>query len=132
MACRCVPPSQEQGIKSYNEANVIIKGTVLNASEGFSQLGPIIKIKVNEIIKGKNVPDEIIANYNDVTAACGNIFEVEKDYVIALYDTRSLQLTDSNSRGYGFRVMVSCHQSQVLEYLKSLEIKNNIMYQKEN
>lgn len=121
-ACRCLAPSDDHAMMSYQEADVVVKATITSASEGFSNLGPILKMDVIDVIKGEDIPESITANYNNVTAACGNEFTVEQDYIVALYDTRSLILADSNPRGYGFRVMVSCHQNQIRYYLKNKDI----------
>lgn len=121
LACRCVAPSMDQGMVSYQEADIIIKGTVTSSSNGFSDTGPMLKIDIIDVIKGDNIPSAITANFNNVTAACGNEFTVGDDYIIALYDTRSLTLSDNNARGFGFRVMISCHQDQIRHYIENLE-----------
>ena len=115
-ACSCMAPTEKQAYKAYKDTDIIIKGKILAKSGGWESSGPLIKIDVSDIYKGTNIPDVIMVNYNSNTAACGNHFEIDKDYIIALYDTRSLTLNDENTRGYGFRVMSSCHQYQIQHY----------------
>lgn len=122
-ACKCAAPNNALAKISYDKADIVIKAHAVYTSDGWDDTGPLLKIRVDEVIKGHNIPDEITANYNDHTAACGNYFEQGTDYIIALYDTRSLILTDNNSRGYGFRVMISCEQYQVRHYINHIQSK---------
>lgn len=117
-ACSCVAPTMEQGALSFNKSDVIVKGIVTEDSMGWGGRKPMIKLTVEDVIKGKNIPEEITIDYNANTAACGNDFTVNEKYVLALYDTRALTLSDDNKRGYGFRVMVSCHQMQIRNYIE--------------
>jgi len=121
LSCSCISPTIEEGEKSYNKSDVIIKGTIIENSNGWQGRKPILKIKVDDVIKGRDIPDQITVDYNPNTAACGNEFIANKGYVLALYDTRTLMLSDDNKRGYGFRVMVSCHQMQIRNYIKYKE-----------
>lgn len=126
LACRCVAPNDKLAEQSYNEADIVVNAEILNVSDGWDNTGPLVKMKINSVIKGDEIPDEITANYNDTTAACGNEFAVGEKYIIALYDTRSLLLTANNSRGYGFRVMISCHQNQVRYYINNKDKEESL------
>lgn len=117
-ACECLAPTLEQGKKSYDGADIVIKAKILSVSAGWGSTSPIVKLQVNNVIKGDNVPNIITANYNENHVACGNEFTLNQTAIIALYDTRPLMVTAANMRGYGFRVMMSCHQDQVRYYLK--------------
>lgn len=123
IACSCIAPSIEGGRKSFKEADVVINGTIIEKSGGWQSMRPIVKIQIHEIFKGNNIPDIITADYNPSTAACGNELKVNTTYDLALYDTRSIMVTDGNNRGYGFRVMISCHQDQVRYYLRNKDKK---------
>ena len=117
LACSCVKPNMEQGQKSFENSDIVIKATVLSISKGFKGSGPMMKLKVDELIKGDNIPDAISVNYNSSLSACGNNYDVGSEYIFALYDTRSVILNPNNTRGYGYRVMISCHQNQVKYYI---------------
>jgi len=123
LACSCVAPNMEQGTKAYNQSDVVLKGTITNKSDGWEGLRPLITVNVIDVIKGYDIPENLTADYNKNTAACGNNFNVGDDYIIAMFDTRSLILTDENIRGYGFRAMPSCHQYQVRDYIKNKQKK---------
>jgi hypothetical protein len=124
MACRCMAPSDELAANSFKEADSVIEATVLSASAGWGSTAPIIKFQVKNVIKGHDIPDLITADYNPNSAACGNNYEIGETVIVALYDTRSLIINDANTRGYGFRVMISCHQEQVEHYVKHMIDKN--------
>ena len=122
-ACSCMEPSKETAIESYNQSDVIVRASVVEVSEGFSSLGPLVRLDVHEVIKGKDIPDFITANYNINLAACGQRFTEGEEVVLALYDTRDVRLRVDNARGYGFRVMISCYQQDVRYFLDNLENK---------
>ena len=121
MACTCVQPTTDMAKQSYDDADVVINATIINNSEGWNGAGALLKLKINDVFKGENLPSEIMANYNNNTAACGNNFNEGQDYNLGLYDTRSLILTDANTRGYGFRIMISCVQSQIQYHLNNIK-----------
>ena len=123
-ACQCLPPSIEKAKKSYDDADVVIDAKVTNLSGGWGSTSPMVKLQVNTVIKGNDIPKLITADYNENHAACGNDFTVGQTAIIALYDTRSLMVTDANARGYGFRVMISCHQEQVRYYVDRMDNQN--------
>ena len=117
LACECLPPSDEMAKKSYEDADIVIKASIMQASKGWSVTGPIARLQVLSIYKGENVPDIITINYNNQPSACGMALEEGNTTTLALYDTRSLVLNSSNTRGFGFRSMISCSQDQVQYYI---------------
>lgn len=120
-ACSCVAPTMIEGAKSFNTTDIIVKGIVTEDSMGWEGRRPIITFEIEDVMKGQNIPDNITIDYNPSTAACGHNFTVGEDYILALYDTRTINLTDENKRGYGFRIMTSCHQTQVRNYIQNKE-----------
>lgn len=120
MACQCMPPSDELAQKSFEDSDIVVNGIVTQVSGGWGSQEPMIKLQINTIYKGGNIPDIITVNYNENSAACGNDFEPNQSVTIALYDTRSLMVTEANTRGYGFRAMISCHQYQVRHYVDTM------------
>lgn len=121
--CMCYDYTEKRGAKSFFDADVVIGGDIVKASEGFSNLGPLLKITPVEIYKGNNLPELMTANYNSTPAACGNRFAVGEHYIIALYDTRTIGVQNNNTRGYGFRVMYSCVQDEVRRYLSETNMQ---------
>jgi hypothetical protein len=126
MACSCLEPNDKTASESYKKSDVIVKGRIQSASSGWSEMGPMVKIEVIDVIKGNEVPDIITSNYNNFPAACGHDLKAGEEAIFALYDTRSLTVTNNNLRGYGFRMMVSCHQNQVRHYIENLPEKMDI------
>jgi hypothetical protein len=123
MACSCLEPNDKTAAESYKKADIIVSGKILSASGGWSEMGPMLKIEVIDVIKGDNIPDIMTVNYNNLPAACGHDLKAGDEAIFALYDTRSLTVTNNNVRGYGFRMMVSCHQYQVKHYLDKINKK---------
>ena len=127
MACSCVAPKNDLALEYYEKTDVIIKGKIISASGGWSTMGPMTKIEVIEIIKGDDIPHTMTVNYNNLSAACGHDLVEGEENIFAIYDTRSLVITDNNSRGYGFRLMSSCHQIQIRHYLQNNKVNKNIL-----
>lgn len=119
LACSCMAPNAESAMESYNEADVVVEAKILNTSDGWDNTGPLVKMRIIDVIKGQDILDEITVNYNNVPANCGNEFFEDETYIVGLYDTRSVVLSESNARGYGFRMMVSCHQEGIRYYIKN-------------
>ena len=127
MACGCVAPNRELSQEFFAKTDVIVKGRIISVSGGWSAMGPMAKIEIIEVIKGKNIPEIMTANYNNMAAACGHDLVEGAEDIFGFYDTRSLVIADNNSRGYGFRLMNSCHQSQIRYYLENNKINKNTL-----
>lgn len=121
-ACSCTAPNKDSSKEAFAQSDVVIDAEIISASKGWSEIGPLLKVRSNKIYKGENIPDIMMINYNDHTAACGNQFKSGDNAILAIYDTRSVNLDDNNTRGYGFRLMVSCQQSQVRHYIKKYDL----------
>lgn len=121
-ACTCKPIKPSESEKFYNEADAIVTGEIKTISGGFGGQGPMIKMDVENVIKGENIPDLLTANYNIHPHLCGHEFNVGETHTLALYDTRGLGITRENTRGYGFRVMISCFQEAIKKQLEKMNL----------
>lgn len=126
-ACRCMAPNDELAINAYSEADIVIYAEIINPSKGFAQSGPMVSVKVTDVIKGRDVPENMNLNYNNVTAACGNYYETGQKVLIGIYDNHSVSANQS-TRGYGYRVMSSCQQAYIQHYVdnpNTIELNQN-------
>lgn len=121
-ACECKAPRPQKAAKAYNDADIIVNGKIDTVSGGFHELGPMVRIKINKVIKGNDNPEMITANYNPNTYVCGHEFKKGEEHTLALYDTRGLGVTDRNTRGYGYRVMIACDQKLVKHHMKQMNL----------
>ena len=120
MACSCPEPTEDQAKAAYADTEVIVRARIIQVSGGWGTMTPIMRLEVIEKLKGDNIPTVMMANYNNNMAACGYDYQEGDEDIIALYDTRDIGLTDNNSRGYGFRVMSSCHAEAVKYFINTI------------
>ena len=129
MACTCMPVEANQARAAYDRADIIIKARVMQVSPGWGSNGPLLKAQIIEVIKSDTesdlIPEIISVNYNSNPEACGYTdMMVDKEYIMALYDTRQISLTNANARGYGYRMMNKCELNLIEYHLNQLNTEN--------
>jgi hypothetical protein len=126
LACSCLKPDDKESAKHFNEADIVIYARIINPSKGFTQAGPLLNVETLHVIKGQDVPKTMNINYNNNAAACGHVFEKGEEAILAIYDTR--QISSSQTRGYGFRLMSLCQQYQVRHHVKQQKMLKTSKY----
>lgn len=123
-ACRCSAPTDARNVQSMNDANIIIQGEIIEVSHSFGNIGPVVKVKISDILKGEKLNKEQIITiaYNMNTASCGHFFETGNVGTWGLYDTRAMPDGNMTLKAYGFRMMASCDQYQIQNYFKKESI----------
>lgn len=120
MACQCLPDDEKLSKDAWKETNFVVKARVLSISGGWNGLGPRTRIEIMDKIKGDDIPDTILVNYNDNAMACGHQLYKGQERLFALYDTRDVGVTDTNLRGFGFRMTNLCHHKKIEFYMNNM------------
>ncbi len=120
MACSCQTPTEAKAKKAYAITEVIVRARVEQVSGGWGTMNPTLRLGVTEVLKGENIPETIMANYNSNTAACGYSYKEGDEDIFALFDTREIGLTANNARGYGYRLMQACHGANVKYFIEEI------------
>lgn len=120
-ACRCVSPTDETALETFNNADAVIYGQVQLISQGWNSSGPLATVEVQNVIKGKMAEGDIfIMQYNPVTSACGSILEEGQFYTMGLYNIQNMTTSGRPSVG-GYRLMHSCDQYMIQHHLNNIK-----------
>lgn len=121
-ACKCAKPTIDTATQTFAETNAVILAEPVFFSKGWGGNKPLVKLKVLHTYKG-SVADEVTAQYNSMTAACGLALETGKKYILGMADlfTESKNL----SREGGFRLLSSCQQDNLYYYLMKLDAEES-------
>ena len=121
LACECIPTTDQMAEKSFTEADLVVKATLVSPSPGWGSNSGLVRVHIEEVIKGEeDLPEIITVNYNSNSAVCGHEFTEGQKGIFAMYDTRSIGLTNEGNRGYGFRMLVSCDQVNVRHHVDKM------------
>ena len=117
MACKCSQPDEQLMQEAHLNTNAIVRAKIISTTGAWNGIAPSVRLDITDILKSDDdLPRDLLVNYNPSPAACGHNYEVEKDYLIGLYDTRTIK--NQAIRGHGYRVVDSCSAYYLKHYFE--------------
>ncbi len=118
LACKCSAPDESLMQQARLNTDIIVRAKIISTTGAWNGIAPSARIDITDILKkdDNDLPRDLLVNYNPSTAACGHNYEVEKNYLIGLYDTRDIK--NQAIKGHGYRAVDSCTAYYLKHYFE--------------